>query len=222
MTLGHILPKLLLSILAGGLIGFEREYRGKTAGLRTIIFISLGATVFTILSLEIGQNGDGDPARIASSIVSGVGFLGAGAILRGKGQVTGLTTAATIWLAAAVGMGIGSADYAVSGGAVALAMVILWIVPLFENRMERERDVRRYEISVKQTDVARRTIEEIFQDAGLDTRIREHAKEGDGASWVLEAQGHQEIHRDLLHRLIADERVTSVSVSPWTARNSVD
>ncbi len=123
MTLGHILPKLLLSILAGGLTGFEREYRGKTAGLRTIIFISLGATVFTILSLEIGRNGD--PGRIASSIVSGVGFLGAGAILRGEGQVTGLTTAAAIWLAAAVGMGIGSAAYAVSGGAVALAMVIL-------------------------------------------------------------------------------------------------
>ena len=147
MTLSDILPKLLLAVLAGGLIGYEREYRGKTAGLRTIIFISLGATVFTILSFEFGRTADA--ARVASSIVSGVGFLGAGAILRGEGQVTGLTTAATIWLAAAVGMGIGTGAYLVSGLAVALAMVILWIFPIFENRMERQRDVRRYEVSVR-------------------------------------------------------------------------
>ncbi len=71
MALSSILPKLLLAVLAGGLIGYEREFRGKTAGLRTIIFITLGATAFTILSFEFGQTADS--ARVASSIVSGVG-----------------------------------------------------------------------------------------------------------------------------------------------------
>ncbi len=220
MALSNILPKLLLAVLAGGLIGYEREYRGKTAGLRTIIFITLGATVFTILSFEFGQTADS--ARVASSIVSGVGFLGAGAILRGEGQVTGLTTAATIWLAAAVGMGIGTGAYLVSGLAVALAMVILWIFPIFENRMEQQRDVRRYEVSVRQGGPAQLNVEQLFRDAGFDVRIREHGKDDATASWVLEARGHQDKHRHLLHRLIADEQVTRVRVSPWSARYSVD
>lgn len=220
MTGSDVLLKLLLSILAGGLIGFEREYRGKTAGLRTIIFISLGATAFTMLSFEFGPNADS--ARVASSIVSGIGFLGAGAILRGEGQVTGLTTAATIWLAAAVGMGIGNGAYLVSGVAVALAMVILWIFPLFENRMERQRDVRRYEISIQQTELIRPNIEQLFKEAGLDIQISQHGKDANVANWVIEAKGPQATHQRLLHRLIADEQVTRVAVSPWNARYSVD
>lgn len=212
MDLGNALPKLLLAIVAGGLIGFEREYRGKTAGLRTIIFICLGATVFTILSLEIG--GPADPSRIAAAIVSGVGFLGAGAILRGEGQVTGLTTASTIWLAAAVGMGIGSGTYLVSALAVALAMVILWIFPLFENRMERRREIRTYEIVLQQGPLTRPDIEQLFRNAELDIKISEHGKENGVATWVLEARGHRDAHQQLLRLLIADERVTKVSVSP--------
>ena len=101
MTIFHdALLKLLLAMIVGGLIGFEREYRDKAAGLRTIIFICLGATVFTMLSLRLGEQDD--ITRIAANVVSGVGFLGAGAILQSSGRVTGLTTASTIWLAAAV------------------------------------------------------------------------------------------------------------------------
>jgi putative Mg2+ transporter-C (MgtC) family protein len=220
MTLGNVLTKLLLSILAGGLIGFERKYRAKTAGLRTIIFISLGATVFTMLSFEFGPNADA--ARVASRIVSGIGFLGAGAILREEGQIMGLTTAATIWLAAAVGLGIGTDAYLVSGVAVALAMVILWLLPLFEKRMEQQRDVRRYEISIQQSELIRNNIEQLFKEAGLDVQINQHSKEGDLAHWVLEAKGPQATHKQLLHRLIANEQVTKVAVSAWNAQYSVD
>ena len=86
--------KLLLAMFIGGLIGAEREFRDKAAGFRTIIFITVGSTLFTILSPELG--GDREPSRIAASIVTGVGFLGAGAILQGKERVIGLTTASTI------------------------------------------------------------------------------------------------------------------------------
>lgn len=94
--------QLLLAIFIGGLIGAEREYRDKAAGFRTIMLICVGATIFTNFSVKLG--GDMEPTRIAASIVTGVGFLGAGAILRGSRHVTGLTTASTIWLAAALGV----------------------------------------------------------------------------------------------------------------------
>ncbi|HQN43268.1 MAG TPA: MgtC/SapB family protein, partial [Anaerolineaceae bacterium] len=90
------LLKIVLAVLVGGLIGIEREYRDKAAGFRTLIFICVGAALFTILSVRLA--GDKDPTRIAASIVTGVGFLGAGVILRDGGRVIGLTTAAAIWL----------------------------------------------------------------------------------------------------------------------------
>ncbi|MCJ7512079.1 MAG: MgtC/SapB family protein [Anaerolineales bacterium] len=95
------LLKLGLAVMAGGLIGIEREYRDKAAGLRTLIFICLGAALFTILSSRLA--GDNDPTRIAAGIVAGVGFLGAGVILREGGRVVGLTTAAAIWHTTALG-----------------------------------------------------------------------------------------------------------------------
>jgi putative Mg2+ transporter-C (MgtC) family protein len=95
--------KIILAVAAGGLIGLEREFRDKAAGFRTLIFICMGAALFTIFSARLA--GTNDPTRIAANIVSGVGFLGAGVILREGGRVIGLTTAATIWLTAALGIG---------------------------------------------------------------------------------------------------------------------
>jgi putative Mg2+ transporter-C (MgtC) family protein len=99
------LLKLLFACLAGGLIGVEREFRDKSAGFRTLILICLGATLFTMMSPRFAAIGD--PGRIAAGIVSGIGFLGAGVILRDRGRIMGLTTAATIWMTAAIGMAIG-------------------------------------------------------------------------------------------------------------------
>jgi putative Mg2+ transporter-C (MgtC) family protein len=95
-----------MAVLVGGIVGAEREYQDKAAGFRTIILITLGSTLFTIFSLSM------DPGftqtRVAANIVTGIGFLGAGAIVRDGGRIAGLTTAATIWLSAALGMGIGA------------------------------------------------------------------------------------------------------------------
>src|SRR5262245_3194893 len=99
----QVVTKVLLSLLLGALIGAEREFLRKPAGLRTNALICLGSTLFTILSIAIDQT-RGDPARIAAQIIPGVGFLGAGAIIRDQGRIVGLTTAAGIWVVAAIGI----------------------------------------------------------------------------------------------------------------------
>ena len=111
---------VLVSIVCGSIVGAERERADKPAGLRTLALICLGSTVFTLMSID-SAFGALDRSRIAAQIVTGVGFLGAGAILRERGSVIGLTTAASIWVIAAVGMVVG-VGYAFSG--LALAVVI--------------------------------------------------------------------------------------------------
>src|ERR1051325_6627552 len=99
--------KLFVSLILGASIGAEREYKGRNIGFRTIILITLGSTFFTIISFIIGAGTD--PARIASNIVTGIGFLGAGAIFRDGASVRGVTTASIIWISAAIGMACGIA-----------------------------------------------------------------------------------------------------------------
>jgi len=101
--------KLAIAVVVGGLIGTEREIQDKAAGFRTLILICVGVTLFTIFSLHIDPANS--PSRIAANIVTGIGFLGAGAIMREGGCIAGLTTAALIWLVAALGMGIGAGEY---------------------------------------------------------------------------------------------------------------
>jgi MgtC family protein len=106
----EVFLRLALAAALGGAIGLEREYRRKPAGLRTNILIALGSALFSVLSFELGS-GAGSPDRIAAQIVTGIGFLGAGAILRSGASVHGLTTAATIWVNAAIGMAAGLGSY---------------------------------------------------------------------------------------------------------------
>lgn len=141
--------KLVFAIVIGSVIGAEREYRDKSAGFRTLVFICVGATLFTIFSLKIDPGNN--PARIAAQIVSGVGFLGAGAILRDQRRVVGLTTAAMIWMTAALGMGIGSGSYVLSGVGAALFMVVLWIFPYIEEWIDSLSGTEHYEVICAQT-----------------------------------------------------------------------
>jgi putative Mg2+ transporter-C (MgtC) family protein len=111
-----LIGKILLSALLGAIIGIERDLSGRPAGLRTNMIISMAACLFTIVSIEgFRQFGDGtDLSRVAAQIVSGVGFLGAGALIHNQDRVLGLTTAADIWLVAAIGMAVGSDLYAIA------------------------------------------------------------------------------------------------------------
>src|SRR4051812_46655637 len=139
-----LLLKLALAVILGGAIGIEREVKAKPAGLRTNILICVGACLLTDISVRIGNiNGArvGDPARLAAQIVSGIGFIGAGTIMQGGGVVTGLTSAATIWVVAALGIAIGAGFYIEAAGAGALVTVVLAWLGRVEHKIRRIRRV---------------------------------------------------------------------------------
>ncbi|HEX6034270.1 MAG TPA: MgtC/SapB family protein, partial [Anaerolineales bacterium] len=140
--LSENLIKIGMAVLIGGLIGAEREFRDKAAGFRTIILITVGSALFTIFSASM------DPGftrtRIAANIVTGIGFLGAGAIVREHGRVGGLTTAATIWLSAALGMGIGAGELVFVAISTFIVIIVLLLFPWLELGIDRIRESRTY------------------------------------------------------------------------------
>ncbi len=128
--------RLLLAAGLGAAIGLEREYRQKPAGLRTNILIALGSALFTILSGIMGHEA-GTADRISAQIVTGIGFLGGGAILRSGNTVHGMTTAATIWVNAAIGMAAGAGHFALATITATLTLVVLVLLPPIETYFER-------------------------------------------------------------------------------------
>ncbi|HEY0740395.1 MAG TPA: MgtC/SapB family protein [Chryseosolibacter sp.] len=123
MDIQDTITKLIISIVIGVIIGGEREYRNKSAGLRTIILICLGSTIFTMLSDHLGDSTGA--SRIAANVVTGIGFLGAGAIMREGLTISGLTTASTIWVAASLGIAVGAGEYLLAFSAMALVFIVL-------------------------------------------------------------------------------------------------
>lgn len=128
--------RLALAAVLGGAIGLEREYRHKPAGLRTNMLIALGSALFSILSVGLAA-GSGSPDRVAAQVVTGIGFLGAGAILRSGDHIHGLTTAATIWVNAAIGMAAGLGSYTIATVAAAITLVVLALLPIMEEFAEK-------------------------------------------------------------------------------------
>lgn len=133
--------KLLLSFVLGGIVGFEREVHEKPAGLRTHILVAMAATLFTLLSLSIAFGDptaiNRDPARIASSILTGMGFLGAGVIISAGGHVKGITTAASLWITAAIGMAVGIGEYGLAAFTTFLVLLTLTVLVWVEKRFGR-------------------------------------------------------------------------------------
>ena len=149
IMLFDFLPKIMLSIFCGSLIGFERELKDKPAGIRTYMLISTGATMFTLIGVYYAETygGTADPLRVAAQIVTGVGFLGAGTIMFSRGRISGLTSAAAIWLSASIGMSIGVGFHVFSVIVVLLAVVTM----VFLGRIERtlgNKGKRRYKFRV--------------------------------------------------------------------------
>lgn len=131
--------KLLFSLMLGAVVGLERRHKGQIAGMRTFALISMGATLAMLVSIYIPQEymglKNGDPGRIAAQVISGIGFLGAGAIIQMKGSVRGLTTAAGIWVTACIGLAVGSGMYAVAMLATALIIFVLMFLEWCEKRL---------------------------------------------------------------------------------------
>ncbi len=136
MSIFIISLRILLAAILGGLVGFEREVRGRTAGFRTHMLVCLGSALFMTTSILMSSHyshlGAVDPSRIAAGVVTGVGFLGAGAVIRFQSFVQGLTTAASIWVVAAIGLAVGAGLYK-----VALIATVIVVVVLFLSRLER-------------------------------------------------------------------------------------
>lgn len=133
----ELFQRLLLAAACGAVLGIERELKQKAAGLRTNMLISMGAALYTVMSYELADVVGADPTRVASQIVTGIGFLGAGAIIRTQGGVHGLTTAATIWVNAAVGVTAGGGEYRLALLATVVTLVVLLLVTPLEGVIAR-------------------------------------------------------------------------------------
>ena len=161
-----IVLKLLMAVLLGGIVGIEREFRDKPAGLRTNILICVGSTLFMSISTGVAELLGGDPTRIAAQIISGIGFLGAGAVLHSHGFVLGLTTAATIWVVAGVGMALGSGMYSVAIFTTAVSIVTLYFLSFIEDRIQGRKSYS-YSLIVTNLNSALTSIQQILHDASV-------------------------------------------------------
>jgi putative Mg2+ transporter-C (MgtC) family protein len=144
---GHEILKLFLAVITGCILGLEREIRGKSAGFRTLALICLGATVFTICSYLLGVETNRD--RIAANIITGVGFIGAGVIFRNNSSVSGITTAASIWISAALGMLLGIGEFALAGISLLATLFILYALDFIQVWIDNKFQHRRYRLVFK-------------------------------------------------------------------------
>lgn len=196
--------KFLLTILLCGLIGVERELRAKQAGLKTMIMIGLGATLFTILSIKVGPTSQD---RIASNIVTGIGFLGAGVIFREENRIKGLTTACVIWIVAAIGMAIGGGYYVQAVGVTIVVLSALIFFPYLEELAERMSATREYKIVKKYEKEGLDHYEEYIKTSGLKLHRgkQEMANGNISGTWI--AVGHPKKHKKFVEQMLADENI---------------
>lgn len=184
VVLTSTIERLALAAALGGIIGLERELRHKAAGLRTNMLICFGSAMFTVLSAQMADRFGGDNVRIASQIIPGIGFIGAGAILRERGSVTGLTTAATIFVAASVGMAAGGGFYITASFATVVILLALAALGKLERHFERKHRMVNYEVIGPNTDAVLAELDRILSEKNLGLRDV-HAASLDGRARVV-------------------------------------
>jgi len=204
-----LLLRLALAILLGGAIGVERELKGKPAGLRTNILICVGAAVFTSLSLRIG--GPGDPGRIAAQILTGVGFIGAGTILHTRGSVTGLTSAATIWVVSAIGMAVGAGLYIEALGTTALVMLVLGGLAKVEDAIGHYSTSSHLLIHASPSPDPLSELRGLVEKTGLAVFRCDVRRENVDLVIDIEMRGPRRLHEQAMNAMIHHPAVRSVS-----------
>ena len=204
------LYRLGMALLVGGIIGAERERHKKAVGLRTLILISMGSALFTILSSRIRLATSHEPSRIAANIVSGIGFLGAGVILEERGRVTGLTTAATIWLTAALGMAAGAGEYFLSGAAAVIALAVLILFTRLEEYLEISSETRIYQITIKTSWEKYKQLKSMFKEHKLSIQDYKQEKKEDEMMCTFEVYGTTKRHDKLVQKLLTDKQIKEV------------
>ena len=199
---------MLVSVLCGGIIGFEREYKSKSAGFRTIILISLGSTIFTIVS----KHGVGADDRIAANIITGIGFIGAGVIFKDKVSVRGLTTAAVIWTSAAIGMTTGIGYHALALTLTAITLVILLMVTRVEKMIARLQKQKLISVMFRAPEFAQLyRLEDALSVQGLGIERLEVGKDNDRLTAVFKVSGKKQYLVAMNETLAAMPEIISFS-----------
>jgi putative Mg2+ transporter-C (MgtC) family protein len=197
--------RMLLSFLIGAVIGFEREYHSKAAGLRTMVMICLGSTIFTEISLSIGIS---SPDRIASNIITGIGFLGAGVIFKDGLTITGITTATTIWISAALGMAVGAGEYFIAILGTVIVLLILSALSAITQKIESIHQARSYLISFNDD---KQFLDDLDAEIGrlkLKHFLKKDFKDNDVVTILYEILGKEQKLNELNSFLKNDPRVT--------------
>lgn len=180
---------LILAAVLSGVVGFEREFHGRAAGFRTHILLCVGTTLIMITSIHIFDVYSGrtpiDPARLAAGVVTGIGFLGAGTIMRYKASVRGLTTAASLWVVTGIGLAVGSGLYFGAIITTALAVITLMFFGRLEHAMIRKDWYKTIVIESKDGLEQLRRIREVLSEYGVDITDFEVERSGDGANMIL-------------------------------------
>jgi len=202
--------KLIVSLVAGAIVGAEREYKSKNAGFRTIILITVGSTLFTIISFSMA--GSFDPTRIASNIITGVGFLGAGAIFREGLNVKGLTTAATIWIASAIGMAIGAGQYEFAGVVLLIVMLILLGFSPLQKIIDNYNTEHIYKVTVYGNTFNMVELYKIFSGCKLTSKCISQHKKRDTVTLTFSISGGVKNHNQLLAALHSNEHIIEFEV----------
>ena len=187
----ELILRLFLSLIFGAIIGFEREYRSKAAGFRTITIISLGSTLFTICSFKLG--GHANPDRIASNIITGMGFIGAGVIFKEGVSISGLTTAATIWIAAAIGMTLGIGEYPIACTTLVLALIVLLLFEKIQDVIDSLHQDKAFKINFfRDYELPQKTVEEELGKLKLSFRVKRCVRNDEDITFYYSISGNQQ------------------------------
>lgn len=202
-TVKNELLLILISVILGLFIGAEREYRNKSAGLRTFILVCFGACLFTILSIKIGVE---NPDRLAANIITGIGFLGAGVIFKGDNKIEGITTATTIWATASIGMAVGSGYVYIALLGTTLVLLILSALTYLQNFIDNYNKVREYKIAVTDSQDIK-YCENIFKENHLRYQMlkQQYSQESFTVIWRL--TGKNSHHKEVITRLVDDPKI---------------
>jgi putative Mg2+ transporter-C (MgtC) family protein len=195
--------KLLIAAGLGALIGIEREYHSKSAGLRTMILIAVGSTLFTVISAKLG----GDAGRIAANIVTGIGFIGGGIIFRENNRVVGITTAATAWATAALGMCVGIGAYEIASVSSGIVLFVLYVLVPVQNLIKRRNQLRNYRIVCKFQQKTLKNYEMLFKELDLDAKRGVQSRIGNTITGTWIVQGSERKHEKLTKILLNDPEV---------------
>ena len=204
--------RLVLAGILGGIIGLEREIKHKPAGLRTNMFICFGSAMFTILSYELASQYAGDHTRIAAQIIPGIGFIGAGSILHSRGSVSGLTTAATLFVVASVGMAIGGGLYLTGVFATFVLLLALFILGRVEAKYELKPLLMNYEVTGDQADEIIAELNRILDVEQQDMAMIRAERVGDHARVQFAIDANRQDHRDLMDQLRQSSVLRSVTL----------